>query len=137
MCYLHTNSSPISWSSRKQNLVATSTCKDKYVALSEAACEVICFQKLFKFINLPNLTFQPAPMYSDSTGAIALCYNPCHPRRSKHIELKHKHVRDHVIKGTFALTHVPSKFHTADGFTNPSCTYTFYTAYSKSTHRLL
>ena len=119
MCYLHQNSSPISWSSRKQNLVATSTCNSEYIALSEAACEVIWLQKLFNFIDLPQLTYQPAQMYSDNTGAIALCYNPCHHRRSKHIEIKHEHVRDHVLKGTFDLTHVPSKDNPADGFTKP------------------
>ena len=119
MCYLHRDSSPVSWSSRKQNLVATSTCNSEYIALSEAACEVIWLQKLLKFINLPHLTYQPAQMYSDNTGAIALCYNPCHHRRSKHIEIKHEHVRDHVLKGTFDLTHVPSKDNAADGFTKP------------------
>ena len=51
LCYLHENSSPVSWSSRKQNLVATSTCNAEYVALSEATCEVIWLQKLLTFIN--------------------------------------------------------------------------------------
>merc|ERR1711888_52284 len=58
LCYLHENSSPISWSSRKQNLVATSTCNAEYVALSEATFEVIWLHKLLNFINLPRITHQ-------------------------------------------------------------------------------
>ena len=137
--YLHENSSPISWSSRKQNLVATSTCNAEYVALSEATCEVIWLQKLLTFIKLPNMTYQPAQMYSDNTGAIALCYNPCHHRRSKHIEIKHEHVRDHILKGTIDLTHVPSKSNAADGFTKPLMYPLFskFKAYtSKSTQKI-
>ena len=40
-----------------------------------------------------------------------------------HIEIKHEHVRDHVLKVTFGLTHVPSQSHAADGFTKPPCIY--------------
>ena len=113
------NSSPISWSSRKQNLVATSTCNAEYVALSEAGCESIWLQKVCEFIDLHQLNYYPAQLYCDNTGAIALCYNPCHHKRSKHIEIKYHHVREHVLQGTFTLDHVASKENFADGFTKP------------------
>ena len=119
LCYLNTNSSPISWSSRKQNLVATSTCNAEYVALSEAGCESIWLQKVCEFIDLHQLNYYPAQLYCDNTGAIALCYNPCHHKRSKHIEIKYHHVREHVLQGTFTLDHVASKENFADGFTKP------------------
>ena len=117
MCYLNTDSSPISWSSRKQNLVATSTCNAEYVAISEGLCETIWCQKVLKFINLRHVISHPAQFYCDNTGAIALAENPCHHRRSKHIDIKYHHVRDHLLQGTIKLDHVSSKDNCADGFT--------------------
>ena len=94
--YLDPNSSPISWTSWKQQLVATSTCNSEYVALSEAVSECIWLQALLKDINIEGIHSHPAYMYCDNNSAIALSKNPCHHRRSKHIDTKHHHVRDHV-----------------------------------------
>ena len=115
--YLDPKSSPVSWTSRKQQLVATSTCNSEYVALSEAVSECIWLQALLKDINIEGIHSHPAYMYCDNNSAIALSKNPCHHRRSKHIDTKHHHVRDHVSKGNIILDHVSSKDNIADGFT--------------------
>ena len=115
--YLSPNSSPISWSSRKQNLVATSTCDAEYVALSEAVSECIWLQQLIKDTKLKEVQSRPANMLCDNTSAIALANNPSHHKRSKHIDVKHHHVRDHMDQGTITITHVPTNDNIADGFT--------------------
>ena len=115
--YLSPNSSPVSWTSRKQKLVATSTCNSEYIALSEAVSECIWLQQLLKDLNMKGVHSRPANMYCDNTSAIALSRNACHHRRSKHIDIKYHHVRDHLAQGTITLDHVPSNDNIADGFT--------------------
>ena len=115
--YMSSTSSPISWSSRKQNLVATSTCDAEYVALSEAVSECIWLQQLIKDINLQGVQSHPASMLCDNTPAIALAATASHHKRSKHIDIKHHHVRDHLSKGTITLNHVPTDKNISDGFT--------------------
>ena len=115
--YMSANSSPISWSSRKQNLVATSTCDSEYVALSEAVSECLWLQQLIKDINLKGVQSRPANMLCDNTPAISLAANPCYHKKSKHIDIKHHHVRDHISQGTITLNHVPTDENIADGYT--------------------
>ena len=115
--YLAPNSSPVSWTSRKQKLVATSTCNSEYVALSEAVSECIWLQQLLKDINLKGVQSHPAKMFCDNTSAIALGDNACYHRRSKHIDIKHHHVRDEQARGTISISHIPSNDNVADGFT--------------------
>ena len=115
--YFAHNSSPISWASRKQSLVATSTCNAEFVALSEAVNECIWLQTLLKDLSMKQMRYRPAQMFCDNTGAISLAANPCHHRRSKHIEIKHFHVRDHLEIGTIKLDYVPTNDNIADGYT--------------------
>lgn len=114
---LASQSSPISWGSKKQNLVATSVCNAEYVALSAAVCEGIYLQSLLKDIDMEGLYFMPAKMYCDNTGACSLALNPCHHPRTKHIDVKHHHVRDHIARKTIILNHLPGSENLADGFT--------------------
>ena len=114
---LASNSSMISWASRKQSTVATSTTESEYIALSEATCEAIWLQKLLRDLNIPGVQFETAKMFCDNTSALALTGNPCHHRRTKHIEAKYHHVRDHIEKQTVDVEYVPSKENWADGFT--------------------
>ena len=46
---------------------------------------------------------RPANMLCDNTSAIALGKHQCHHRRSKHIDIKHHHVRDHIEQGTITV----------------------------------
>ena len=114
---LANNSSMISWTSRKQSTVATSTTESEYIALSEAACEAIWLQKLLSDLNIPGVQFETAKMFCDNTSALALTGNPCHHRRTKHIEAKYHHIRDHIEKQTLDVEYVPTKENCADGFT--------------------
>ena len=115
--FLSDNSSPISWSSRKQKLVSTSTTNAEYVALAGATCEALWLQKLLWDFQIEEIVDFPARMLSDNTGALALAYTPQHSDRSKHIDVKFHFVRDYVEHGLVTLEHVRSNQNLADGFT--------------------
>jgi len=55
----------------------------------------------------------------DNTSAINLSKNPIQHFRSKHIEIKHHFIRDHVQKKDITLSFVDTKNQLADIFTKP------------------
>ena len=51
--------------------------------------------------------------------AIKIAHNPVQHSRTKHIEVHHHFIRDHVAKGDIDLKHVPTDKQLADIFTKP------------------
>jgi len=83
-------SSLISWKSKKQTIVALSTCEAEYVALATATQEAKFLRQLSS--DLICLPCKSVCMYVDNQGAIALANNPIHHQRSKHIDVKHHYL---------------------------------------------
>jgi hypothetical protein len=104
--------SPISWSSKKQTVVALSTCEAEYISACHAACQGVWLQSLLmeKKVN-KNEDFE---LLIDN-----LAKNPIAHGRSKHIETKYHFLRDQVCKGKLKLTHCKTEIQVADIFTKP------------------
>jgi hypothetical protein len=78
--------SPISWSSKKQSVVALSTCEAEYISACYTACQGVWLQSLLIEMKLSmNEEFE---IMVDNKSAISLVRNPIAHRRSKHIETK-------------------------------------------------
>ena len=106
----------VSWSSKKQNLVALSTAEAEYVAAG--AC---CAQLLWMKQTLSDFgcEFSKIPLLCDKESAIKLANNPVQHSRTKHIDIRHHFLRDHEAKGDIALRHVSTEWQLADIFTKP------------------
>ena len=105
----------ISWSSKKQSVVALSSTEAEYIALCSTAQEVVWLRKL-----LCSLEFEqnePTLLFEDNQGAIALCKNPKDHSRMKHVDIKYHFVRETVKNKIISLEHCPSKEMLADIFT--------------------
>ena len=59
------------------------------------------------------------PIRCDNTSAINLSKNPILHSRTKHIEIRHHFLRDHVQKGDCVLEFVDTKNQLADIYTKP------------------
>jgi hypothetical protein len=64
----------ISYASRKQKMVATSTTDAEYIAISEASREICWLQQLLGEINFSQNS--PMPLLCNNNGAIALSGDP-------------------------------------------------------------
>ena len=111
-------SSPISWTTTKQKLTATSTCNAEYVALSAAVDETLYLQQLLSDIDMKNINFVPANLFSKLDPNIKLPDKTEIDKNAKHIFVRYYHIRDHL--GTdIVLKHIPGNSNLADTFTKP------------------
>ena len=74
------NGSVISWYSKQQGSIATSTTHAEYAAMAEATKQVLWLRKLFKELGY-NQT-KPTIMFGDNQAALQLTANPMFHKRS-------------------------------------------------------
>ena len=86
----------ISWKSKLQGRVSLSTTEAEYVAISEAAKEMIWLKNLLKELGKGQ---DESPLFSDSQSAICLDKNLILHSRCKHIELKYHFIRNLINDG--------------------------------------
>jgi len=75
----------VSWSSKKQVSVTTSSVEAEYMASANTTKEVVWLQTLLKEIGYPQS--QATIVHADNQGAIALAQNPTSHSRAKHINI--------------------------------------------------
>ena len=106
----------ISWFSKKQHSVALSTTETEYIATGSCCAQVLWMkQQLEDF----GITIDHIPIKCDNTSAISLTKNPIQHSRTKHIEIRHHFIRDHVQKGDVVIKFVDTLHQLADIFTKP------------------
>ena len=107
----------ISWKSKKQRVVALSTCEAEYMAITYAMQEANFLRNLYSDMTGCDKNF--VTLYVDNQGAIALAENPIHHQRSKHIDVRFHFIRSEVEAGIVRLLYIPSEANIADLFTKP------------------
>jgi hypothetical protein len=106
-------SGAISWRSKLQDLVVSSTTEAEYVAAHSGGKEVLFLRKLFTELgySFPS----PTTLYLDNQSAISVSQKPEHHGRMKHLDLKWFWLRDEVTKWKRMQTvHCPGEFMPAD-----------------------
>jgi hypothetical protein len=104
----------VSWTSRKQPVVALSSNEAEYIALMEGAKELIWLQRLFGELGFKQSTFT---LFSDSKSAIYLAHNSTFHSRSKHIETRFHFIRHALEEGRLKLEKIDTTVNPADMFT--------------------
>ncbi|KAH9671809.1 hypothetical protein KPL70_017497 [Citrus sinensis] len=127
-CYI-LGHSLVSWFSKKQNSVALSTTEAEYIAAGSCCAQALWMKQTLRDYDI-NL--EQIPIKCDNTSAINLSKNPIQHSRTKHIEIGHHFLRDHVQKGDIALEFISTEKQLADIFTKPLCEEQF----SKIRHEL-
>ena len=107
----------ISWASKKQNVVALSSCEAEIMAASEAAKEALHLRTVMK--DLDVIDNSPMHLSVDNQSAIAVAYNPEHHSRMKHVERRHLFIRECVENLQLVVPFVSTNENLADFFTKP------------------
>jgi Reverse transcriptase (RNA-dependent DNA polymerase) len=106
----------VSWSSRKQISVALSTAEVEYIAAGSCCTQIL---SMIQTLQDYNLRFRKVSIMCDNTSAIMISKNPVLHARTKHIEIRHHFIRDHVERGDIELIHIDTKNQIADIFIKP------------------
>jgi len=114
-CHL-LGSSLISWNSKKQACVALSTAEAEYIAAGHGCAQIIWLKH--QILDY-GVRLSKVPLYCDNTSAINLTKNPIQHSKTKHIEIRHHFIRDHVQKGDCEIKFVKTENQLADLFTKP------------------
>jgi hypothetical protein len=106
----------VCWSSKKQNCISLSTAEAEYVAAASGCTQLLWMRQTLKDYGV---ICDKVPLLCDNESAIKIAYNPVQHSRTKHIEIRHHFIRDHVARGDIDLLYVGTKDQLADIFTKP------------------
>jgi len=106
------NGDPVSWASKKQKVVAQSSCESELYAEAAAMNELKWLSGLLKELGIH---MKSAPiLYGDNQSAQALTINGVKSERTKHIDIKYRFTTDEVTKGNIKLKWVSTNEQLAD-----------------------
>ena len=107
----------VSWSSKKQPIVALSSAEAEYIAATHAAKEILWLRALLTELGRPPTG--PTTLHVDNQSAIAIAKDPKFHARTKHIDVRYHFIRDVVRSAKVAVTYIPTNENLADAFTKP------------------
>nr|KYP63420.1 Retrovirus-related Pol polyprotein from transposon TNT 1-94 [Cajanus cajan] len=85
----------VSWTSKRKNTIALSTCEAEYVIAGQCLTQLLWIKHQMEDYNIYESSI---PVLCDNTTAISISKDPVLHSRTKHIEIKHHFIRDHVQK---------------------------------------
>ncbi|KAI0520011.1 hypothetical protein KFK09_007476 [Dendrobium nobile] len=97
--------------------VARSSTEAEYRALAAAASDVLWLRRLMENFQVPQS--QPTPIFCDNISTLALTHNPVFHARTKHIEIDHHFISDHIGNHIIDVSHISSVDQLADILTKP------------------
>ncbi|KAI0516475.1 hypothetical protein KFK09_009150 [Dendrobium nobile] len=110
----------ISWPVKKQTTVARSSTESEYRSLAALVADVIWLRRILSNFDIPQ--DQPTDIFCNNTSVIALANNPVFHARTKHIEIDHRFVRDHIQQQSIRLLPISTIDQVVDIFTKPLST---------------
>ncbi|KAI5399506.1 hypothetical protein KIW84_064736 [Lathyrus oleraceus] len=106
----------ISWSSKKQTLVARSSAEAEYRALAHTTSELLWLESLLAELRVKY--FSPT-LLCNNLSVVLLSHNPILHARTKHIELDIHFVRERVMANKLKIQHVTASAQLADIMKKP------------------
>ena len=91
----------MSWSSKQQSTVVTSSTHVEYIAMAEASKELVWLRRLLS--KLHEGTCGPTRLYIDNRTADLLAQNPINHTMTKHINVRYHFIRECIINGSVNL----------------------------------
>jgi hypothetical protein len=107
---------PISWSSKQQSIVTTSTTEAEYVAAAAGTKQGMWLRNL---LCRPLKVAREFILHCDNEAAISLIQHNTAgvSGRTKHIDIQYKFVRNRYMRGEMDIRHIHTSLQLADMFT--------------------
>ena len=109
------NGAPIEWVSKKQTLVATSTMEAEFVAATTIIQNMLWMKNVIFECGLD--VERPMLLHVDNQAAIKVLKRESSACKSKHLDLKLKFIRHHVVNGDVEPNYVATEDQEADALT--------------------
>ena len=106
----------ISWSSKLHSSVTTSSNHSEYCCAATAGREAKYLEGVTTDLGFASFV-RPIHLFSDSAGAISMCYNPVKRSASKHVDIADHYARELVARGVITISHKPTSEMVADALT--------------------
>ena len=106
----------VSWASKKQNSISLSTAEAEYIAAASCCAQLLWMRQTLRDYRVVH---DNVPLLCDNESAIKIANNPVQHSRTKHIDIRHHFIRDHVARGDIEIAHVSTNHQLADIFTKP------------------
>ena len=112
---------PVSWRSKKQTVIALSSCEAEYIASCYATKEAIWLKRLFNDMTGSDIKSSKSPvtLLIDNQGAADTAYNHGVNDRNKHIDIQYHFVREAVECGKVSFKYCRTEDMVADILTKP------------------
>lgn len=112
---------PIGWRAFKQKCVALSTFEAEFIALTEAAKELVWCIRVMQEGEKLNLFNEQChfSLFCDNRAAIDFSNSPIENTRTKHIHVRYHFLKNLIKDQLFILKYVNTKNNFADVFTKP------------------
>uniref|UniRef100_A0A0A9X817 Retrovirus-related Pol polyprotein from transposon TNT 1-94 n=1 Tax=Lygus hesperus TaxID=30085 RepID=A0A0A9X817_LYGHE len=107
---------PVSWTSRKQPIVATSSTESEYISAAECARTLIYLRNFLEELSGKEV---PTELNIDNQSAMDLINNGVLNRRSKHIDVRYHYIKEKVDEGLIQIKYCPTETQIADILTKP------------------
>lgn len=107
----------ISWASKKQTCITSSTMESEFVALAAAGKEAEWLKNLLLEIPLWSKPIAPISIRCDSAATLAKAYSQMYNGKSRHLGVRHSMIRELIMNGVVSIVFVKSQQNLADHLT--------------------
>ena len=116
----------VSWASRRQPTVTTSSAEAEYMAITEVAKEVIWIRQLMSELlavlhqsqaRSRSVRLPPATIWTDNQAAKSISENDTFHSRTKHIDIRHRFIQQGIAQGEYKVQWLPTEEQQADMLT--------------------
>lgn len=107
----------ISWASKKQTCITSSTMESEFVALAAAGKEAEWLRNLLLEIPLWPIPIAPISIRCDSAATLAKAYSQMYNGKSRHLGVRHSMICELIMNGVVSIEFVRSQQNLADHLT--------------------
>ncbi|GKA67328.1 hypothetical protein Tco_0767136 [Tanacetum coccineum] len=107
----------ISWASKKQTCITSSTMEFEFVALAAVGKETEWLRNLIHEISIWPKPIAPISIHCDSAATLAKAYSQIYNCKSRHLGVRHSMIRELIMNGVISIEFVRSQHNLADHLT--------------------